>query len=232
MAPTQGAKAAYVLLVKQKLTTEIQPDDFWKSEEQQNAFKTGVANGLTTPNLEVTPAMIFIKEVKGNARRIRRGLASTELLISYTITIEREDNGTEAGAAAQKKSVLKTINASLNDAAYITKLSTELTKANMTANPIKPEAVNDSDIKVVALNPTAAPTPAPGLAPAKEASKGIIPGLSNGVFGAIVGVGALAILGGVYSYMNPGALGSMCGSNKVEILPTSEGGVLRPVPGE
>jgi hypothetical protein len=224
-----ASKAAYVVPVVQKLTTATQPADFDASDTLKQAFLNGVATGLTTTALPVTASMLSITSVTGNGRRMRRGLASTELTINYTLTLERDSNGTDADGV--KAAVLADVNASLAAAGYLTALDSALTGASMTATSVAPVTITLADISVVDLNPTAAPTSAPGAAPAKEDAKGIIPGLSNGIFGAIAGVGALAILGGVYAYMNPGALGGMCGTNKVEILPTSEDGVLRPVPG-
>jgi hypothetical protein len=228
-----GSKAAYVVPVVQKLTTETQPADFMASDTLKQAFLNGVATGLTTTALPVTASMLSITSVTGNGRRMRRGLASTELTINYTLTLERDSNGTDADGVAKKAAVLAEVNTLLSAAAYTGALNSALTGASMTLTSpsVAPATIVLAAINVVDLNPTAAPTSAPGAAPAKEDAKGIIPGLSNGVFGAIAGVGALAILGGVYAYMNPGALGGMCGSNKVEILPTSEDGVLRPVPG-
>jgi len=158
--------------------------------------------------------------VVGNARRMRRGLASSELTIDYTISVERDYNPA-ATEDTVKENVRNAINTKLALPAYKTAVANELFLVGVSATVLNVTPIAAADISVVPLNPTAAPTTAP--AAASEDKKGIVPGLADGLFFAMLG-GGVAILGAAYARRR-----GVRSWNEVKILPTSEDGAPKAV---
>ena len=179
--------AMVTVTVVQEITTSTLASDFLDvTFDAMMKFKAGVANGLAIPGL--TYDMIKIKNAVNTARRHRRALTNTHLVVTYVLNILKQYNPSTQNAIFN--AFLANINTKLASSAYSTALMNSLntastTSGSMVVNGITTTVLTSQNLVSTNLTPTAAPTAAPTTAPTTNE---IIPGLSNTGFGVIFGI--------------------------------------------